>query len=46
MTQEKIKIDLLDVSGFTYPERLTANCLQGLVNREGPPIIPELWKLR
>ena len=38
MIQEKIKIDLLDVSGFTYPERLTANCLQGLVNREGPQL--------
>ena len=36
MTQENHTIDLLDVSECTYKERLTANCLQGLANREGP----------
>ena len=36
MTQENQTIDLLDVSECTYKERLTANCLQGLANREGP----------
>lgn len=28
-------IDLLDISYLNYPERLTANCLQGLANRSG-----------
>ncbi len=28
-------VDLLDVSPLSYQERLTANCLQGLVNRDG-----------
>ncbi len=35
MKQDKITIDLLDISECTYKERLTANCLQGLVNRGG-----------
>lgn len=28
-------VDLLDISQLNYAERLTANCLQGLVNRQG-----------
>jgi hypothetical protein len=31
----KTTVELLDVSDFTYAERLTANSLQGLVNRTG-----------
>jgi hypothetical protein len=36
MSPEKMKIDVLDVSQFSYAERVTAAALQGLVNREGP----------
>jgi hypothetical protein len=36
MKQDIITIDLLDISEQSYKERLTANCLQGLANREGP----------
>ncbi len=45
MKQDKITIDLLDISECTYKERLTANCLQGLVNACGARC-PGLWKLR
>lgn len=38
MTDKQIHIDLLDISQCTYAERLTANCLQGLVNRSGPQL--------
>ena len=31
-------IDLLNISNLNYPERLTAACLQGMVNRSGPKI--------
>src|SRR5512135_2954295 len=33
MPASKQTIDLLDVFPLDYPDRLTANCLQGLVNR-------------
>jgi len=36
MSEETYSIDLLDVSELTFAERLTANSLQGLVNRQGP----------
>jgi|YNPNPStandDraft_1061719.scaffolds.fasta_scaffold10558_2 hypothetical protein len=32
----RTRVDLLDVSGLTYEDRLTVNSLQGLVNRDGP----------
>ena len=35
---EHLKCDLLDVAECVYMERLTANCLQGLVNRDGPQL--------
>ncbi len=35
MTNTTRVVDLLDVSQLSYQERLTANCLQGLVNRDG-----------
>ncbi len=35
MPEKNLTVDLLDVSGLGYAERLTANCLQGLVNRGG-----------
>ena len=38
MTQLKIAIDLLDISDLSFAERLTANGLQGLVNRAGPAL--------
>jgi len=38
MSQPKIAIDLLDISDMSFAERLTANGLQGLVNRAGPAL--------
>lgn len=38
MIQSKTPVDLLDVSNLNFAERLTANCLQGLVNRAGPKL--------
>lgn len=35
-TDKPIDIDILDVSGLSYSERLCAAALQGLVNRTGP----------
>ncbi|MBG0771250.1 MAG: hypothetical protein H0S82_06045, partial [Anaerolineaceae bacterium] len=38
MSQPKTSIDLLGISDLNFAERLTANSLQGLVNRTGPKL--------
>ncbi|RPI85700.1 MAG: hypothetical protein EHM41_10290 [Chloroflexi bacterium] len=36
MNTEPYKCTVLDISGLSYADRLTAGCLQGLANRQGP----------
>jgi hypothetical protein len=38
MTEKSCLVDILDISKLKYAERLTANSLQGLVNRNGPKL--------